>query len=421
MSDAGGNGNSGEAATGGSPLHRGIAWVRANMSYQQMQQATIVMLVIALCVYASIKADTFLGWPNLIDNVLTNAATYGIIAVGMSFVMIAGGFDLSVASTTAVCGIVLVQSANFFAPHGLVLALVLAIAITMIVGTALGTINGVLISYVGVNPFVVTLSTMLIFRGIGLRITSGQTMQIENLDLRPMLRQIYWAKYDIFAFPNALLTVSFVALTLWGAWRLVRRLTRYADGTSPQTRGKAVVAAAILVLSVGLFFIAYWVWGPGNRVSLPTIISAAFFAVGIYLLRYTRFGHHIYAIGGNEQATWLAGVNTRFLKAATYAICGFTCAAAAVILVPMASNCAAASSHNGLELEVIASVIVGGTPLGGGSGGLSFTLTGVMLLQIIDNVITLTDVRTEYRKIVTGLIILVVVAIDVLVRKRSRR
>ena len=138
-------------------------------------------------------------------------------------------------------------------------------------------------------------------------------------------------------------------------------------------------------------------------------------------MRYTRFGHYIYAIGGNEQATWLAGVNTHFLKAVTYAICGFTCAAASVILVSMGSNCAAASDHNGLELEVIASVIVGGTPLGGGSGGLSFTLTGVMLLQIIDNLLTQFSVGTEYRKIVSGLIILIVVAVDVQVRKRSRR
>jgi ribose/xylose/arabinose/galactoside ABC-type transport system permease subunit len=186
-------------------------------------------------------------------------------------------------------------------------------------------------------------------------------------------------------------------------------------------KARAAVAAGIAVSTSLLYLVARVAWGPGNRISLPTIIFAAFFAVGGYLLKYTRFGHYVYAIGGNEQAAWLAGVNTRLLKAATYAICGFTCAAASLILVSMGSNCAAASDHNGLELEIIASVIVGGTPLGGGSGGLGFTLTGVMLLQIIDNLLTQFSVGTEYRKIVSGLIILVVVAIDVLVRKRGRR
>ncbi len=104
----------------------------------------------------------------------------------------------------------------------------------------------------------------------------------------------------------------------------------------------------------------------------------------------------------------------------SYMLCGLTCAIAAAIFLAMTAT-AQAESHMGKELDVIASVIVGGTPLGGGSGGLTATLTGVLLLRVIDNLLTQFSVGAEYRKVVTGLIIVVVVTVDVLAKKRSRK
>jgi len=353
MSDTGGDGNSGEAATGASPLHRGIAWARENMSYQQMQQATIIALLIVLCTYAGIRSPSFLTWNNIVNNLFTNATIVGVIALGMTLVMVGGGFDLSVASTTVVCTIVFVQVMNGCAGQGQSVAILVGIVVTALVGTALGALNGVLISYVGVNAFVVTLSTMKVFRGLALIITGGgQSQQLRDLDLQNSIEGIYDAK--------------------------------------------------ILYIPVPIFIFAFVL------------------AAGIYLLKYTRLGHYIYALGGNEEATWLAGINTHLVKAATYAICGLTCAIAAVIIIGKTGT-AGAESYYGLELLVIASVIVGGTPLGGGSGGLGFTLTGILLLKVIENLLTQFSVGSEYREIVSGLIIVVVVTIDVLVRKRGRR
>lgn len=328
-------------------------------SFQRLLQASILMLLVALCAFASFKIPTFLTWTNLVDNLLTNAAAVGVIALGMTFVMIGGGFDLSVASITVVCSVVLVMTMDRLSPHGAAVAIGAALLLTALTGMGLGAINGSLIGYVKVNPFVVTLCTMLVFRGIALILTGGgQTQQVGDIPLR---RQFDWL-YD----------------------------------------------AQIPLL------------GAQYQISLPIVVLLVVFALGVYLLRFTRLGHYVYAIGGNEEAAWLAGVNTRLVKAATYMLCGLTCAAAAAIFVAKTET-AGAESHMGMELVVIASVIVGGTPLGGGSGGLTSTVIGLLLLRIIDNLLTQFSIGPEYRPVVTGLIILVVVTIDVLARRRSSR
>ncbi len=328
-------------------------------SFQKLLQASILMLLVALCAFASFKIPTFLTWTNLVDNLLTNAAAVGVIALGMTFVMIGGGFDLSVASITVVCSVVLVMAMDWLSPHGTAVAIGAALLLTALTGIGLGAINGSLIGYVKVNPFVVTLCTMLIFRGIALILTGGgQTQQVGDMPLRKQFDWLYDAQVPL----------------------------------------------------------------PGGQyqISLPIIIFLVVFALGIYLLRFTRFGHYVYAIGGNEEAAWLAGVNTRLVKAVTYMLCGFTCAVAAAIFVAKTET-AGAESHMGMELVVIASVIVGGTPLGGGSGGLTSTVIGLLLLRIIDNLLTQFSIGPEYRPVVTGLIILAVVTIDVLAKRRKSR
>ena len=340
-------------------LTKAIRQRAGKFSFQRLLHASILVLLVVLCAFASFKIPTFLTWTNLVDNLLTNAAAIGVIALGMTFVMIGGGFDLSVASITVVCSVVLVMTMDWLSPHGAFVAISAALLLTAVTGVGLGAINGSLIGYVKVNPFVVTLCTMLVFRGLALILTGGgQTQQVGDMPLRKQFDWLYDAQ---------------VAL-------------------------------------------------PGSQlqISLPIIILLAVFALGIYLLRFTRFGHYVYAIGGNEEATWLAGVNTRLVKAVTHMLCGLTCAIAAAIFVAKTET-AGAESHMGMELVVIASVIVGGTPLGGGSGGVTLTVIGLLLLRIIDNLLTQFSIGPQYREVVTGMIILVVVTIDVLAKRRKSR
>ena len=328
-------------------------------SFQVVQAGTVLLVLLVLCAVSAARTTTFLTWRNLVYNLLTNAAYLGIIACGMTFVMVAGGFDLSVGSTTTVCSVVAVLVLQGMGGQPAWMAITVAVLATAAAGVLLGAANGACVSYVGVNPFVTTLSTMLIFRGIALIMTQGgQTLSVP-LALKKTFSQTYWGKVDLF--------------------------------------GSAA-----------------------HQLTVPILIFLGVFVVSVFILRFTRFGHYVYAVGGNENATWLAGINTSLVKATTYAICGLTCAIAAVIYTGM-SNTGQAASYQGLELLVIASVIVGGTPLGGGAGGLFFTLIGLLLLSVIENLLPQFGVQEEYRNIVRGLIILVVVAMDVLVRGTGRK
>jgi len=328
-------------------------------SFQLIQAGTVLVLLLVLCAVSAIRSETFFTWRNLVTNLLTNASYLGLIACGMTFVMVAGGFDLSVGSTTTVCSVVTVLVLQGLADQPPWLAIGAAVVVTAAAGTALGAFNGISVAYVGVNPFVTTLSTMLVFRGIALILTEGgQTLSVP-LALKDVFGQVYWGKVALFG-------------------------------------------------------------GAGHALTVPILVFLGVFAAAVFGLRLTRFGHYVYAVGGNENASWLAGINTRLVKASTYALCGLTCAFAAVIYTGM-SNTAQAASYQGLELVVIASVIVGGTPLGGGAGGLFYTLIGLLLLAVIENLLPQFGVQEEYRNIVRGSIILVVVAMDTLVRKRGRR
>src|SRR5262249_26052351 len=149
-----------------------------------------------------------------------------------------------------------------------------------------------------------TLSTLLIYRGLALFLTTGGQSLLVPQESKKLVGQIYWSGLEN-------------------------------------------------------------IFGTGFRISTPFMAFAAFFAIGWYVLRRTRFGHYCYALGGNEQATWLAGINTPLIKAMTYVISGFTCAVSSILMIGL-SYTAEASSHKGLEMIVIAAVIVGGTPLGGG-------------------------------------------------------
>lgn len=346
------------AEQGAAPAQeRGRRW---RPSFQLVQAGSVLLLLLLLCAISARETETFLTWQNLVYNLLTNAAYLGIIACGMTFVMVGGGFDLSVGSATTVCSVVAVVALDATpGTWGVWGAIAVAVVVTAAAGVLLGAANGAAIAYVGVNPFVTTLSTMLIFRGIALIMThGGQTLSVP-LALKKTFSQLYWGK-------------------------------------------------------VGLFGSA------AHQLTIPILIFIGVFALSVFLLRFTRFGHYVYAAGGNERAAWLAGINTSLVKAATYAICGLTCAIAAVIYTAM-SNTAQAASYQGLELVVIASVIVGGTPLGGGSGGLFFTLVGLLLLSVIENLLPQFGVQDEYRNIVRGLIILTVVSVDVAVRRAGRK
>ena len=192
-----------------------------------------------------------------------------------------------------------------------------------------------------------------------------------------------------------------------------------------------IATLATLSLSRGLAFVfsggltqvvldeGFGFWGRESRlgVPVPVIIYLALFAVGFVVLRYTTFGRAIYAIGGNPQASRLASVRVKRIQRIVYLLCALGAAVGGVVLTSQLAA-GAPQAATGIELSVIAAVILGGTSLAGGSGSMIGTLLGVLIMGTLNNGLTLLSVDAYYQEIVRGLVLLLAVALDQL-RKRD--
>jgi ribose/xylose/arabinose/galactoside ABC-type transport system permease subunit len=292
----------------------------------------LVFILLVACIFVS--QPTFGTYQNL-TNVLQQNSVIGIIACGMTFAIILGGFDLSVGSVTALASVVgatlMIDLGTFGIPIGIVGALVSCLLV--------GMTNGWLIAYLGVNPFVATLGTMTVVRGL-----------------------IYVATN---ASPRFGVPYSFTTL---GLGRLL-----------------GIPNAAILFLLVALL-------------------------LG-FVLHQTRFGHYIYAVGGNSLASAQMGVNAARVRFAVYVLVSACAALSGIILIGQTAS-ATPQAALGYELTAIAAVIVGGASLGGGRGRMAGTIVGVFLLGVVANGLNLFGVSPFWQPVATGLILIVAVAFD---------
>lgn len=298
----------------------------------QRQGVFIVFVLLVAIMFAT--TSTFGTYQNL-SNVLSQNSIIGIIACGMTFAIILGGFDLSVGSMTALASVVGATLMIDFGMLGIPIGILGAVAACLLVGV----INGWLIAYLGVNPFVATLGTMTVVRGL-----------------------IYVATN---ASPRFGVPYSFTTL---GLGRLL---------------------------------------GIPN----PTILFSVVAILLGFFLHQTRFGHYVYAVGGNSVAAARMGVNAARVRFAVYVLVSMCAAVAGIILVGQTAS-ATPQAALGYELTAIAAVIVGGAPLGGGRGRMTGTIVGVFLLGVVANGLNLFGVSPFWQPVATGLILIAAVAFD---------
>lgn len=310
---------------------------------KQIQKYIILLAIVAEVVVFSMLSPQFLSVDNLINVALSIAIT-GILAVGMTFVILTGGIDLSIGSVLAVAGIVAAICAKSFGDAGVFIGIIAAVA----VGVVSGLFNGITISRFKVPPFVVTLAVLTIARGLSFIIADKFAGSTSVSDLP-----------SDFAFLG---------------------------------REK------ILGLPV------------------PVITMLIVFAVGWFILTQTRFGRYVYAIGGNSEASFLAGINVKSVTTWVYVLNGFLVGLAGVTL---ASRLGAGLANAGMqyELDVIAAVVVGGTSLMGGKGSVISTLFGAIFIGVLNNGLNLAGIDPYLQKIALGVVILLAVLADQINKK----
>ena len=279
----------------------------------------------------------FLTISNLL-NIAQQTSINAIIAVGLTFVIITAGIDLSVGSIMAFAGVVMASLLQADLP------IYLAIIIGLLVGAGSGIVNGLLISYGKLPPFISTLGMMSVARGAALLFTNG----------RPI------------------------------------------SGFTPEFR--YIATGEILYIPV------------------PVIIMIVVYLLADFVLTRTKLGRYTYAIGGNEEASLLSGINVKMMKTIIYGLSGMLSGLAAVLLT---SRLNSAQPIAGImyELDAIAAAVIGGTSLMGGEGKISGTLIGALIMGVLRNGLNLLGVSSFIQQIVIGSVIIVAVLVDMAIKK----
>ena len=307
--------------------------------------APLIFLLVLMAVFAALE-PRFLDSTNLF-NVMRQISITGLIALGMTFVILTAGIDLSVGSLLAVSAIVAAGVVKGSAGNTLSLdpdavsgnPWYYGMAVAIAIGVAGGLLQGLGITRLKVPPFVVTLGGLSAFRGLTLWYSNGGPISGFEADMR-------W----------------------WGQGQI----------------------------------------GP---VPVPVIIFLSAALICHIVLRYTRYGRHVYAVGGNAEAARLSGLSVDRITLSVYVVVGFFAGLAGFVLSARL-NSAEAVAGMGYELTVIASVVIGGTSLFGGSGSIGGTVVGAVLIGVLVNGLVLNNVSSYIQQIIIGLIIIAAVAFD---------
>lgn len=303
----------------------------------------------------SVASNAFLSTNNIF-NILLQVSVICVISVGMTYVILTGGIDLSVGSIVALSAVCLGRFTHWGidlvgenpSDFALLTVVLLSILGAIGVGALCGYVNGVIIVYGKVTSFITTLGMMGIARGLALTLSNGKT---------------------IYNFPEA--------LRFFGNGRL-----SFTEEFS---------------------------------IPIPVIIALIVVLISFYVLTQTIFGRQIYALGGNREAVRLSGINVNKLEIKTYVINGALAAIGAVILVGRL-NAAQPIAGTGYELDAIAATVIGGTSLMGGVGSVISTSIGALIMGVLQNGLTLLNVTSYLQRLIIGLVIILAVFLDQLRR-----
>jgi ribose/xylose/arabinose/galactoside ABC-type transport system permease subunit len=341
------------------------------------------VLVIAL---SAVTHGSFLSARNL-TNVLRQASLNGILAAGMTMIILTGGIDLSIGSTVALVGVLVgitqVPERN---PFGEV-NLATTFGVALLIGTLVGLANGVLIAKLRIAPFVITLGMMVIGRGIALILADGSTIS-------PMTDQMVNLANEYVGLPMTIFV--FAALIAGLAFSVYRSRSRRLEDLILPLISFAGIAAA---------FVAYK--------GLPVL---ALFLVGVFLvvsvvLMKTTLGRAIFAVGSNERAAFFSGVPIRTITIFVYTAMG-TLSGLAGLLLTARLNGADPNAGQLFELDAIAAVVIGGTSLKGGQGSLLGSLVGALTIASLNNGMDMMGVPSFYQMVLKGFVIILAVALD---------
>ncbi len=371
--------------------------MQGNPALQFIRSNATLIALVALTIALAVVDPTFATARNL-SNVARQVTVVGIIAVGMTMVILIAGIDLSVGSVVGVAAVVV----TLLMQYGL--AAWLAVPVTLaVVGGVIGLWNGFWIAHYRIPPFIITLGMLTIGRGVALSLSGGSSIPVADRS---------------FAVLGSSYIPPIPTLVLLAIGALAGLYTLAKSRREDRTKSLALLERDLpgtLAAAAGLLLAAY-VFGTGEGLPVPVAIFVVIAAIAIFLLGHTRFGRRLYALGGNEEAARLSGINVYATKIIVYVTVSLLSALSGILLASRL-NGASPNLGNMFELDAIAAVVIGGTSLSGGSGTIGGTIVGALIIGVLNNGMSLLGISSFYQLIIKGLIISLAVWFDVLQKK----
>lgn len=374
---------------------------RLNFKFNMQSYALIIALILIAVIFGPFTGGEFLSARNL-SNLFTQMTVIAVLAIGMTLVIVTGHIDLSVGSLTGLIGGI---AAILQVWYGWNTGLVILAAI--VVGALLGLFQGWWVAYRAVPAFIVTLGGLLIFRGMLIGLSKGQTVA----PLEGSFAAIA-GSYVPYGVGYALAGISIAALFFF-KWRTRLKRSHLELKLTPGIidYGKIAIYSFFIIL---LTYMLNRYYG----IPTPMLIVIVLAGIFIFISVKTSFGRYIYAIGGNEEAAALSGINIKKNTLSVFVLMGILSGIAGVILTSRL-NAGTVSAGDMYELDAIAACVIGGTSLMGGRGNIVGAILGAIIMTSIDNGMSMMNIETFWQFIVKGLILIIAVWIDVASRKQS--
>lgn len=379
-----------------------------------VQKYTMILILVLVTAFFSIKTGGKLLLPQNITNLFSQNAYVFVLATGMLLCILTGGnIDLSVGSVVCFVGAIGAVLMSKGTPMGVAILAMLAI------GLAIGAWQAFWIAFVHVPPFITTLAGMLVFRGLSNVVLQGKTLAVTNETFVRLFgggANCYIP--DVFGGQglNILtLVVGGVAIVAYLALTFTGRANRLKKGYEVESLTSTIIKAIVIAAVIAFFAVKL-----AQYKGLPTALIWVVLIIAIYtyITSKTVIGRHFYAVGGNELATKLSGINTKNVYFIAYANMGLLAAFAGMLTIARLTSAQPTYGQN-YEMDAIGSCFIGGASAYGGVGTVPGVIIGAILMGVINIGMSIMGVDANYQKVVKGLVLLAAVIFDVVSKKNK--
>ncbi|NLK04273.1 MAG: sugar ABC transporter permease [Clostridiales bacterium] len=380
-----------------------------------IKENTMIIALFVITAFFVWQTDGIILLPANVSNLISQNAYVFVLATGMLLCILTGGnIDLSVGSVVCFVG---ATGAIFMEKHDI--HWVLAVIFMLIIGIAIGAWHGFWIAYIKVPPFIATLAGMLIFRGLSNVVLNGLTVSITNQTFTKLFgggADCYVP--DIFGMDNFNMTsmlIGIIACIIYVCIQFRGRIIKAKKGYEMESIDKMIIRS--IIISAVILAFSY-------KLSMYKGIPFALIIVAIVVLVYgfitskTVLGRHFYAVGGNEKAAKLSGINTSKVYFIAYTNMGFLAALAGMMTIARLTSAQPTYGQN-YEMDAIGSCFIGGASAYGGTGKVSGVIIGALLMGVINIGMSIMGVGADIQRVVKGIVLLGAVAFDVITKKRK--